>query len=75
MTDSDPDFEQEPLQDGQFNKLARAKDSSRAPEDKNNMIYLIFHLYGVGILLPWNAVLTAFDFFEAKVSDSSYCVY
>ena len=42
------------------------------PEDKSNMVYVIFFLYGVGILLPLNAVFTAFDFFIAKVSSSTF---
>jgi equilibrative nucleoside transporter 1/2/3 len=33
------------------------------PEDKYNHIWYIFVLFGIGILLPWNAVLTALDFF------------
>ena len=38
------------------------------PEDKGNAMYFVFFLYGFGILLPFNAVTTAFDFFIAKVS-------
>ena len=35
------------------------------PVDNYYIVYLIFLLFGVGALLPWNALLTAFDFFEA----------
>ena len=35
------------------------------PVDRGGVVYLIFLLFGVGALLPWNALLTAFDFFEA----------
>lgn len=34
------------------------------PEDKNNLVYYVFVLFGIGSLLPWNAVLTALDFFS-----------
>lgn len=37
--------------------------SSNAPEDKYSLVYYIFILLGIGALLPWNAVLTALDFF------------
>jgi hypothetical protein len=37
------------------------------PEDKYNMVYYIFFLWGIGILLPWNAVLTCFDFFNDEM--------
>ena len=37
--------------------------SPAPPEDKNNLVYYIFVLFGIGNLLPWNAVLTALDFF------------
>lgn len=33
------------------------------PEDKGNLVYYMFILFGIGSLLPWNAVLTALDFF------------
>lgn len=34
------------------------------PVDKHNICYYIFLLYGIGTLLPWNAVLTSSDFFD-----------
>ena len=34
------------------------------PVDKMNLCYYIFLLYGIGTLLPWNAVLTALPFFD-----------
>lgn len=34
-----------------------------APPDKYNIVYAIFLLWGIGVLLPWNAVLTCFGFF------------
>jgi len=33
------------------------------PEDKNNVVYLVFILYGAGVLTPWNVVASCFDYF------------
>ena len=38
------------------------------PEDKGNVAYYLMILFGIGALLPWNAVLTALDFFTEKVN-------
>jgi hypothetical protein len=40
--------------------LYRVEDG---PQDKYNLVYYIFVLFGIGALLPWNAVLTGLDFF------------
>jgi len=40
----------------------------KVPEDKGGVAYLMMILFGIGVLLPWNAVLTSLDFFEGKVS-------
>lgn len=37
------------------------------PVDKGNMVNIIFLLWGIGVLLPWNAVLTCFDFLSAEM--------
>lgn len=37
------------------------------PEDKGNVVNIIFLLWGIGVLLPWNAVLTCFDFLSAEM--------
>ena len=65
--DSEADFQTEPLTEHNGTN----KKALLPPEDKYNMIYVIFFLYGVGILLPFNAVTTAFDFFIAQVSSST----
>jgi hypothetical protein len=39
----------------------------KLPEDKHNVVYLLMFLFGVGSLLPWNAILTSIDFFKTKV--------
>lgn len=40
----------------------------KEPVDKNNVAFLLMFLFGIAALLPWNAVLTALDFFTEKVS-------
>ncbi len=40
------------------------------PEDKGNVAYYLMLLFGVGALLPWNAILTALDFFIEHVQYS-----
>ena len=37
------------------------------PEDKNGIVYYIFLLWGIGVLLPWNSVLSTFDFFDYEM--------
>lgn len=39
----------------------------KLPEDKGHIVYLLMFLFGVGSLLPWNAILTSIDFFKMKV--------
>ncbi len=39
------------------------------PEDKHNIAYYLVLLFGLGTLLPWNAVLTSLDFFDSKMHD------
>lgn len=41
------------------------------PQDKGNVVYFICTLWGIGVLLPWNSILSTFDFFGAEVSSSS----
>ena len=40
------------------------------PVDHYNIVYLIFLLFGIGVLLPWNAVLTAMPYFQDQVFPS-----
>ncbi len=49
---------------------ANEKEMSReetVPVDHYNICYIIFLQFGIGILLPWNAVLTSLPYFELKV--------
>jgi hypothetical protein len=43
----------------------------KEPTDNKNVAYLLMLLFGIGSLLPWNAVLTAMDFFIDKVRTTS----
>jgi hypothetical protein len=45
---------------------------SDTPEDKYNLVYIVFIMYGIGVLLPWNVILSCLDFLMAVVS--SLCV-
>jgi hypothetical protein len=40
----------------------------QGPEDKGGVVFAIFLLWGIGVLLPWNAVLSIYDYFVADVS-------
>ena len=44
-------------------------------EDKGNKVYIIFLLYGIGVLLPWNVILSCLDFMSDKVSFLSHLSY
>ncbi|CAD7703309.1 unnamed protein product [Ostreobium quekettii] len=35
-----------------------------APKDKGGLVYLCFFLFGAGLLAPWNAFITAVDYFN-----------
>ena len=39
------------------------------PEDRHNIAYYLVILFGLGTLLPWNAVLTSLDFFDSKMHE------
>ena len=41
----------------------------KEPEDRNNIAYYMVLLFGLGTLLPWNAVLTSLDFFDSKMHE------
>jgi len=42
------------------------RDLGPEPEDKYNLVWIIFCILGVGILFPWNAFLSAYDYFHAE---------
>jgi len=43
--------------------------SINAPEDRYNIIYIIFFIQGIGMLLPWNFFITAKTYFEYKFQE------
>lgn len=49
-----------------------------APPDKKNLCYLAFFSLGTGVLFPWNAFITAVDYFQylypAQHVDRVFCV-
>ena len=40
----------------------------KEPTDSDSVVQTIFFMWGVGALLPWNAVLSAFDFFGSEMN-------
>ena len=58
----------EETNDEEVVKLPSDELVSNGPEDKGNVIYWVFLLYGFGALLPWNSILNCFDFFVLEVS-------
>ncbi len=53
--------------DEEIPKLPSEDLVKAGPEDKGNVIYWVFLLYGFGALLPWNSILNCFDFFVLEV--------
>ncbi|XP_066914502.1 equilibrative nucleoside transporter 1-like [Clytia hemisphaerica] len=45
--------------------------SLNAPEDKGNVIYIIFFIQGIGMLLPWNFFITAKSYFSYKFEENA----
>lgn len=45
-------------------ELQAIDTSGEPPEDKYQLVYLIHVLLGIGLLLPWNAYITADDYYE-----------
>nr|XP_046168383.1 equilibrative nucleoside transporter 1 [Oncorhynchus gorbuscha]XP_046168384.1 equilibrative nucleoside transporter 1 [Oncorhynchus gorbuscha]XP_046168386.1 equilibrative nucleoside transporter 1 [Oncorhynchus gorbuscha]XP_046168387.1 equilibrative nucleoside transporter 1 [Oncorhynchus gorbuscha] len=41
------------------------------PKDKNNGVWLIFFMLGLGTLLPWNFFMTATMYFSSRLRDNS----
>jgi hypothetical protein len=51
------------------------EDSDQDPIDENNVCYWIFLMYGIGMLLPWNVILSCLDFLMYEVSVIFRLVY
>lgn len=63
MSNKEKDLDFEENTDAYSGKVPMIKE----PVDKNNIAFLLMFLFGIAALLPWNAVLTALDFFIEKV--------
>ena len=37
------------------------------PEDVSNKVLKVFFIWGVGVLLPWNAILSVFDYLSYEM--------
>ena len=56
----------------QFVKSSSVQDKRKMkdqPEDKFNLVYLIFGWLGIGTLLPWNFFITVTAYWDAKWQD------
>jgi hypothetical protein len=40
------------------------------PRDKGRIMEIIYLIYGMSVLLPWNAILTSLPYYESNVSYS-----
>lgn len=41
------------------------------PKDRLNIVYIVFYVLGIGSLLPWNFFITAKDYFEFKLRNTT----
>ncbi|KAG9303670.1 hypothetical protein G9A89_018567 [Geosiphon pyriformis] len=48
------------------------RNISNSPTDRYNVVYWIFFLQGLAMLLPWNAFITASEFFRVQFTGSPY---
>lgn len=51
--------------------LLLATSSKKVPEDTFHLAYIIYFTLGLGFLLPWNAFITAVDYFSYVYPDTS----
>ncbi|KHN32391.1 Equilibrative nucleoside transporter 4 [Glycine soja] len=47
------------------------RNKNKVPEDKWDMAYIVYFTLGLGYLLPWNAFITAVDYFSYLYPDAS----
>lgn len=48
-----------------------SSDNSKVPKDSFHLAYIIYFTLGAGYLLPWNAFVTAVDYFSYLYPDAS----
>ncbi|CAP33524.1 Protein CBG15231 [Caenorhabditis briggsae] len=59
-----PGVELQPLNKSQ--NVEAAKIEETAPEDNRNLVFSIICLHGIGVLMPWNMLITiSYDYFES----------
>ena len=61
-------------QDFQTQHLSQKFDSGKEeiPEDSHNAVYLTFVLYGIGVLMPFNVIMSCLDFYSDTVSSQIF---
>ncbi|XP_022776073.1 equilibrative nucleotide transporter 1-like [Durio zibethinus] len=60
-----------PEPDSESSLLLHSPLKPAIPEDKFHLAYIIYFTLGVGFLLPWNAFITAIDYFSYLYPDAS----
>lgn len=61
----------EPHSDRQIETATLLSPSRKVPDDAFHFAYVIFFTLGIGFLLPWNAFITAVDYFSYLYPDES----
>lgn len=51
--------------------LLLPKPNTKIPEDSYHLAYIIYFILGTGYLIPWNAFITAVDYFSYLYPDAS----
>ncbi|KAI3733523.1 hypothetical protein L6452_12966 [Arctium lappa] len=52
-------------------RLLLPKPTTKIPEDSYHLAYIIYFILGTGYLIPWNAFITAVDYFSYLYPDAS----
>lgn len=69
------EHEEEILDDSEERELVtdscstKVLDTAEQPRDKYNVVYILFYLFGVTSLVPWNFLITANDYWMYKFRD------
>ena len=50
------------------------EEEGDGPKDNCKLVYFIFLLYGVGVLLPFNVLMSCLDFYDTTVSKFCLCI-
>ncbi|KAL5759795.1 hypothetical protein ACOSP7_018304 [Xanthoceras sorbifolium] len=60
-----------PDSESESSLLLAAASPQKPPEDTFHLAYIIYFILGLGFLLPWNAFITAVDYFSYLYPDAS----